>query len=224
MVVIAPGSFNMGSAADPLAAPVVEVRIDYPFAISAWEITVAEYRLFCESTGRICPSSPWSGEDYPVTGVSWQDAVDYAAWLSLQTGHSYRLPSEAEWEYTARAGSTTVFPFGDELYPGKARYSAGRALVDGPVPKSDRSTERNNFKLWHMVGNVREWVADSWQDTHSGSPTDGSARPANGSTHVLRGGTFSDGAQNLRSAAREEGDASLSDDQTGFRLVREIEP
>lgn len=221
MVVIKPGTFVMGSDDDPVASPPVDVTIAYPFAISSREISTGEYRLFCKLTERSCASVFDRGDEFPVAGVTWEEANAYANWLTERTGHVYRLPSEAEWEYCARAGSSTRYPFGDELYPGDAVFSAGRNL-DAPVPRNDRTTERNGFNLWHMIGNLREWVADTWREGLDTAPSDGSARVGAGTMRVVRGGSFRDGAERLTSAAREGLDTQHSDDATGFRLVLEL--
>jgi formylglycine-generating enzyme required for sulfatase activity len=221
MVVVPSGQFVMGSDSDPTTSPAFEVEIDYVFAISVWEITVSEYRLFCTTSAGGCPDSTRADDEFPVTGVSWNDAHAYVAWLSDQTGFSYRLPTEAEWEYSARAGSVSRYPFGDELLPVDARFAEGKS-AEGPLPKGKRSTKRNKFGLRHMVGNVREWVADGWQNNHSGHPADGSAREIMDQWRVVRGGSFRDPAVKLESVAREKADQFARDDRTGIRVLRVI--
>jgi formylglycine-generating enzyme required for sulfatase activity len=217
MVVLRGGTFSMGGDA-PHAGPVHKVTIAHSFAISMREIGADEYELFCKATGRACPSQPWSA-DYPVVNVSWDDAVAYTAWLSKETGRHYRLPTEAEWEYSARAGSTGRYPSGDELLPTDARFSYQRQQTS-PLPRTDRTINRNRFRLYNMLGNVREWVLDGWHSSYQGAPTDGSAWNG-GSGHVVRGGSYRDGADKVQSASREQGPAG-GDRYTGFRVVQEI--
>ncbi|GEM_PF-773725 len=217
LAVLPAGEFSMGGDA-PHAAPAHKVTIPHNFAMALYEVSSGEFEAFCKATGRSCPPQPWKGADYPVVNVSWADAVAYTEWLSKSTGHSYRLPTEAEWEYAARAGTTTRYPFGDELLPTHARFSY-QGPVDSPLPRSDRSINRNNFKLYHMIGNVREWVQDGWHDGYQGAPTDGKAWEGGG--HTVRGGCYRDRAEALTSASREAGPAQ-GDDCTGFRVVEDI--
>jgi formylglycine-generating enzyme required for sulfatase activity len=222
LVVIRAGSFDMGSEANSEESPVHRVTIGMPIAVSRYEISVAEFKLYCAAVERSCPENPWGADDFPVVNVSWDDAVGYAAWLSEQTGRSYRLPTEAEWEYAARAGTTTPFFFGDEVTPSSA-HSSANGPNDMPLPSSERRVNRNPFRLYHMSGNVREWVQDSWYRSHEGAPADGSARVSDTeSARVVRGGSYSDIDDRLRSAAREPLGRSHRDSMTGIRVVREV--
>jgi formylglycine-generating enzyme required for sulfatase activity len=134
------------------------------------------------------------------------------------------LPSEAEWEYAARAGSRTRYPFGDDVTPVAARSSAN-GPVDSPLANGDRSVNRNAFRLFHMIGNLREWVADPWHSGYAGAPADGTARlGVESNARVVRGGSYSDGALYLRSAARGPLERGARDRFTGFRVVRELPP
>jgi formylglycine-generating enzyme required for sulfatase activity len=221
MVVLPAGKFTMGANGGNEGPP-HEVNISYNLAMSVNEVTAKEFGVFCKDTERKCPSQPWPDGDYPVVNVSWQDASAYATWLSEHSSKNYRLPSEAEWEYAARAGTTTKYPFGDELLPTHARF-AYTSQPDSPLPKSDRSINRNKFRLYHMVGNVREWVADGWSTSHQGAPANGSIRNGEGSTtRVVRGGSYQDGSEALRSAAREALPASSVEKVTGFRVVVDL--
>ncbi|HHJ15161.1 MAG TPA: hypothetical protein ENJ80_00520 [Gammaproteobacteria bacterium] len=220
LVVLPAGSFKMGSTREDNEQPVHRVEIGRPFAISAYEVSRADYLRFCRASGTECPAGHWSGEQDPMANVSWNDARAYVEWLSQVTGAVYRLPSEAEWEYAARAGTTTEYPFseGDKILPSDARFDA-----DSPLAVNDRSVNANSFRLRHIMGNVREWVADVWQENYRGVPGDGSARlqPDNGK-RVVRGGSYADTASRLRSAARSGLPADTRDRMTGFRVVREI--
>lgn len=220
LVVLPAGEFVMGGD-QPNESPRHDVRVR-AMAMSVNEVSFADFSAYCAAAGVRCPENPWTNPDFPVVLVSWDEAVAYTEWLSAQTGQRYRLPSEAEWEYAARARTQTQYPFGDVVTPIAARSSAN-GPVDSPLANSDRSVNRNDFRLYHMIGNVREWVADGWQEGYAGAPNDGSARPAGASPgRVVRGGAYNDGPRPLRSAARTPLDRSASDRMTGFRVVREL--
>jgi formylglycine-generating enzyme required for sulfatase activity len=224
LAIIAAGSFSMGDEQTANATPVHSVTISQPFAISIYEVSFAEFRAYCTRSNQRCPDNPWSDDAYPAVLVSWTEATSYAQWLSMETGQRYRLPSEAEWEYAARAGSTSPYPFGDNVTPAAARSSANGA-VSSPLPSSDRSVNGNTFRLWHMIGNVREWVADGWYPDYANAPANGSAHPDGAATsRTVRGGSYSDGMLPLRSAARLGLAPSTQDATTGFRVVRELAP
>ena len=219
MVVIRSGKFTMGGK-NKNEQPAHSVTIGSHLAISVHEISFGEYEKFCQSTKSTCPKQPWSGKDYPIVNITHSEATAYADWLSQKTGQTYRLPSEAEWEYAARAGTTSEYPFGDEILITDAVFS-DRKKLSAPLPKSDRSINKNKFRLYHMVGNVREWVADTWHDSYSGAPDDGSARIKSGANeHVVRGGSYTDSADALRSGARDK--SSSADNHTGFRVLQEL--
>lgn len=219
MVVLPAGSFRMGSGREASEQPVHPVTIARSFAISAYEVSVAQYRRFCKASGRHCVFA-WPGDNAPAVNVSWKDAQSYTHWLSSATGKTYRLPTEAEWEYAARGGTTGDYPFGDgsKVLPSDARFEAA-----GPLPVNDRSVNVNGFRLRHIIGNVREWVADAWFDNYRSVPKDGRARTSSATPlRVVRGGSFADSAYRLRASAREALTADTRDNRTGFRLVREI--
>jgi len=223
MVILPTGAFDMGDDQTTEASPRHRVTIVQPIAMSLYEVSFAEFRIYCSASGQTCPQRPWEDDDYPVVGVSWSEAGAYADWLSAETGYGYRLPTEAEWEYAARAGSDSPYPFGTEVTPSAARSSAG-APVDTPLGRQDQSVNRNDFRLFHMAGNVREWVGDAWHDSYQGAPADASAWEGGaGSQRVVRGGSYADAAPKLQSAAREPLEASGRDSMTGFRLVRNLE-
>jgi len=218
MVVIQSGKFTMGGK-NKDEQPAHTVTIGSHFAMSAHEISYGEYEEFCQSTNLACPKQPWSGKDYPVVSITHNDAASYTEWLTQNTGRTYRLPSEAEWEYAARAGTTSEYPFGDEILITNAVFSDKKQL-SAPLPKTDRSINRNKFRLYHMVGNVREWVADTWHEDYSGGSDDGRARTGTGKQFVVRGGSYADTANALRSAARKM--LSSADNYTGFRVLQEL--
>jgi hypothetical protein len=171
------------------------------FAISVFEISRAEFLVYCEQGDVACPEDPWPGQDMPVVNVSFEDALAYCEWLSRETGFTYRLPKDAEWEFAARAGVSTDFILGDELTQGQARFS-GEIENDSPLPMADRTTQRNDFGLWHVIGNVREWVIAE--------------------TTVTRGGSYADDDDQLRFGSRAELESTAGDDRTGFRVLREL--
>ena len=211
----------MGSTAAAEEQPVHRVTIREPFAISVYEVSQGEFKQFCEHAGRTCPPQPWSGDDYPVVNVSWDDARAYASWLSGVTHHHYALPTEAQWEYAARAGRTGLFPSGDALSPTDAQYSM--LAKQAAAARRSQKFNANAFRLMHTVGNVREWVEDAWAQSFAGAPIDGSAttvsQPAQ---RVVRGGSYTDGVARLRLSMREGLPAVTRDATTGFRIVRDL--
>ena len=214
LVVVGPGEFSMGSRDDPGARPPVTVQISSAFALGQSEVSQAQFAAYCRAAGRPCPSSPWEGADLPVVNITWQDAVDYARWLSQQTGQRYRLPSEAEWEFAARGGTTTRYPSGDQV--------SGLIHTKAQAPVPATRFPDNPFGFIHTLGNVREWVGDGWSPEHTGASATGIARRPEGSLRVVRGGSFRDADTKVRSSSREPLDAGKADDQTGFRVLREL--
>ncbi len=199
MVVVPAGTFRMGclsaEGCSEYELPVREVTIDQPFAVSKYVVTLAEFRV---ARGR-------AGEGYefesPASWVSWADARAYTERLSEETGEEYRLLSEAEWEYVARAGSTTPYPWGDELGSNRANCWACGDEFEFAAPVG--RFPPNAWGLHDAVGNGWEWVEDCWNDTHEGAPSDASARlEGDCSDHVIRGGSWRDGPRELRSAFR----------------------
>ncbi|MDS4042546.1 MAG: formylglycine-generating enzyme family protein, partial [Candidatus Competibacter sp.] len=242
MVKIPAGIFPMGSRDDDREAlasekPRHQVMIK-PFEIGKYEVTFDEYDRFAHATGRALPADQgWGRGRRPVINVSWEDAVAYAAWLSKTTGKSYRLPTEAEWEYAARAGSETGRFWGDDpkqacQYANGADQSFRQAGYGGEIHDCDDgyantaevgSFEANNLGLHDMLGNVWEWVQDSWHGDYRGAPVDGSAwQEASGGPRVVRGGSWSNVPGRLRSAARLRTDPRSRGDSLGFRLARTL--
>jgi formylglycine-generating enzyme required for sulfatase activity len=233
MVVIPAGEFTMGSPPSEQGAETQHrVTIATPFAVSKFEITFDEWDV-CVAEGGCGGHRPdhqgWGRGRRPVISVSWNDAKAYVDWLSRKTGKTYRLLSEAEWEYAARAGTTTMFSFGDAISPREANFDGS---VDGSGP-SDLNRQMtmpvgshapNAFGLHDMHGNVSEWVEDCWHDDYTtGAPTDGSAwLEGNCGGRVVRGGSWEDSEAELRSAARSGG---YKDDQLhtdGLRVARSL--
>lgn len=221
LALIPAGEFDMGSAAAETEQPIHRVTIREPFAISVHEVSQAEFKAYCQDTGRPCAAQPWSGDDYPVVNVSWQDARAYVEWLSSATGFRYRLPSEAQWEYAARAGQSGLVPGGDKLSPTDAHYSMLTGLT-APAPRSQKFND-NDFRLVHTLGNLREWVEDAWVENFNGAPSDGAAvSSSSNNMRVARGGSYADSAAKLRLSMRESLPSETRDALTGFRVLREV--
>jgi formylglycine-generating enzyme required for sulfatase activity len=218
MVVIPAGMFIMGDADRTGESPAVEVTIPAPLGISTHEISHRDFNFYCKNSAASCPANPHNDSQMPVAGITWQQATDYAAWLSERTGKQYRLPSEAEWEYSARARTSTAFPFGDSLMITQARFSSRNRAATAPLANTYQAINPNGFDLYHVVGNVREWVADTWQANHDSTTTSGLPRTGPG-PKVVRGGSYADTIEFLRSSSRQPLDGNATDQQTGFRVV-----
>jgi formylglycine-generating enzyme required for sulfatase activity len=233
MIVIPAGEFTMGATAGELGgATQHRVTISAPFAVSKFEITFDEWDA-CVNEGGCDGYRPadegWGRGKRPVMNVSWLDAKSYVNWLSRKTGKPYRLLSESEWEYAARAGTTTTFSIGDALSPSAANYD-GSGDGSGPSDVNRQQTTpvgtfpANGFGLFDMHGNVSEWVEDCWYDDYSAkTPNDGSPSPeGNCDGHVVRGGSWEDSDSELRSAARTGGDKSDRFYSDGIRIARSL--
>jgi formylglycine-generating enzyme required for sulfatase activity len=225
MVVIRPGSFQMGGSGHGSGhgeeKPIHAVNIAYPFAIGKTQVTFDEYDAYCAATGKEKPSDQgWGRGKRPVINIYWQEAVDYCAWLSEQTGHTYRLPSEAEWEYACRAGSDKAYCFGDsDSQLGEyAWYSSNAGSKTQPVGKK----KANAWGLHDMHGNVWEWCQDDWHSDYHGAPTDGSAWDTGGSSRVLRGGSWYGSTGYCRAASRDNNDDRVNGN--GYRVVCVVAP
>ena len=216
MVVIPAGEFEMGShLLDDLAnddeTPQHRVRVGR-FALGRYEVTRQEYAEFAAATGA---DSAWrnpfegfrQGPDHPVVSVSWEDAQAYVGWLSGETGKQYRLPSEAEWEYAARAGTATAWFWGDEgSCEVMSAFANSRRCSDGAeYTAAVGSYPANLFGLFDMAGNVREWLEDCWHDRYHGAPSDGAPWTQDcddDDRRVMRGGSWNYNPRHLRSAHR----------------------
>ncbi|MGH8047704.1 MAG: formylglycine-generating enzyme family protein [Chthoniobacterales bacterium] len=208
------GTFFMGeSDADKFAndteRPRREVTIPPGVEIAIDPVTVGEFRAFAPA------HSPAEADDLPVTDVSWQDASDFAAWFSNELGAPCRLPTEAEWEYACRAGTTTAFACGNELPLSAANYlyseHGERIGVGAKTPVG--TYPANAFGLRDMHGNVCEWVADRWRPAYD--------KDAVGSLRVIRGGAWDYLPRLLRSSWRDALPETTRRDNLGFRLARE---
>lgn len=224
MVVVPPGAFDMGSTDAASEGPVHRVTIGKPFAIGRREATFAEWDQ-CVAAG-VCKYNPsdhgWGRGDRPVIDVSWDDVKDFLKWLSQKTGQPYRLLTEAEWEYAARAGTQSPYWWGKDVGTDHARCEdCGGDPARHTLPTG--SFRPNAFGLYDTAGNAAEWVQDCWNPNYKGAPTDGSAWTAGDCTlHVLRGGSFANKATYIRSAARFRYDTSVRYYANGFRLARDL--
>jgi formylglycine-generating enzyme required for sulfatase activity len=232
LVVIPAGEFMMGSRGNEEGSheeerPQHRVTISLPFAIGRYPVIFDEYDRFCEAKRRKRAADwDWSRGRKPVINVSWNDAQAYVAWLSQETGRAYRLPSEAEWEYACRAGTTTRYSFGHAITRQDANYYSGSG-------SARRTSEVGAYRpspwgLYDMHGNVLEWVADDWHENYQGAPGDGLAWKGAGAGSgsrlcVLRGGSYNDSSGYCRSADRNGGGADYSGSSVGFRVARTLD-
>ncbi len=194
MVRLPAGKFVMGARGSTIAdqRPAHEVRID-AFAIGVYEITFEEYEKFTRATGRKAPDNVYlDKKTTPVFGVTWDDALAYVQWLSRETGKKYRLPSEAEWEYAATAGTTTPYWWGYQPEKNRAHCFSCTPTLNPRTPTAVGSFEPNPFGLYDTVGNVAEWVHDCYHPSYKDAPADGSVwEGGDCSVRVTRGGSYS---------------------------------
>ncbi|MBN9451251.1 MAG: SUMF1/EgtB/PvdO family nonheme iron enzyme [Bosea sp.] len=223
LVAIPAGSFQMGSNdLYEFEKPVHPVTVR-SFYLGAREVTFEEWDLCIDQGGcNYRPDDRGLGRGKrPVTDIHWNDANAYLAWLSARSGKPYRLPTESEWEYAARAGTTTTYPWGQSLVKERANclgcndQKRGSAVPAGQFPA-------NAFGLYDMAGNAAEWVADCWSENYRSAPRDGSAYTVGGCRErVLRGGSFNNDPRYLRSAARFKYEADVRFYTNGFRVARD---
>ena len=267
MVVLPAGSCRMGSPSFEQGrqedeGPVHEVTIAVPFALGVYEVTVAEFGRFVDETeysaGNSCDTyeggsweertgrgwrNPGFGQSgrSPVACVNWNDAQAYATWLSRETGEEYRLPSESEWEYAARAGTATARYWGEGA-SGQCRHANGgdastkERYSDWPWPVAScrdghvhtapaGSLAANGWGLHDMLGNVWEWTEDCWNSSYGGAPLDGSAwEYGDCDVRVLRGGSRDNGPSYLRAANRYWDTSGVRVTNVGFRVARTLAP
>ena len=230
MVVVPAGTFQMGCVSgrdcDDDEHPVHPVTISRPFALSRHEVTFDEYDRFAAETGRTPPDDEgWGRGRRPVVNVSWDDAQAYVSWLSSETGVRYRLPSEAEWEYAARAGTTTAYSWGNEIGDNRANCDGCGSEWDDEMTAPVGSFAANPWGLHDMHGNVWEWVEDCPHDSYAGAPEDGSAWTAGGdcSRRVSRSGFWGSDPGSLRAARRTWSGARFGASFRGFRVATTLD-
>jgi formylglycine-generating enzyme required for sulfatase activity len=260
LVTIPPGSFRMGDLEGTgrrNESPVHDVRLNVPPAIGRFEVTVGQFDAFVFATGydtgNQCyvfdgrrwvdqPGKNWRDPGYqqsildPVTCVSWEDAKAYAAWLTQKTGKTYRLPSEAEWEYAARAGTQARYAFnggpndlcayGNGADRGSVFDWRNNDCSDGFSQRTSPAGKfrANGFGLHDMLGNLWEWVEDCSHDQYGGAPADGSAWVTGGDCgrRMLRGGSWDSRPENLRAAFRVGDRGNARYNFLGFRIARDL--
>jgi formylglycine-generating enzyme required for sulfatase activity len=238
MIWLPQGSFLMGSPETELGrdrdeGPQHQVHIRYPLAVGQTAVTFDEFDAFVADTNyEHKPNDQgWGRGQRPVINVSWHDAQAYAKWLSQKTGEKYRLLSEAEWEYAARAGTSTAFWWGNSITTDQANYDGNQSYNGSPQGEYRKKTlevhsfQPNPWGLYQVHGNVWEWVQDKWHGSYEGAPVDGSAWEAGGGeedTRVLRGGSWVNNPRYLRAAGRNRDDAGDRFYCLGFRLARTV--
>ena len=232
LVVVPAGAFRMGDltgGGDAGEGPVRTVTIPRPFAAAKHETTFAEWDS-CVAAGACRPGVSDIGfgrGERPVMLVSRDDGMAYAGWLSRLTGKPYRLPSEAEWEYVARAGSETKYPWGNDIGRSRANCDECGSEWDDERTSPVGSFPANAFGVHDTVGNVYEWVADCPRETYDGAPSDGTVAGPEGDGdcrwHMMRGGSWVSLPRASRSANRVRNPAGFHDINTGFRVVRSLD-
>jgi formylglycine-generating enzyme required for sulfatase activity len=241
MVVVPAGRFMMGSPSDEPErsndeGPQHHVTIAKPFAVGKYAVTFAEWDV-CVADGGCGGYKPedqgWGRADRPVINVNWDDAKAYVKWLSGKTGKTYRLLSEAEREYVARAGTTTPFWWGSSITPIQANYDGSVNPYKGGGKKGEyrqrtvpvKSFTPNRWGLYQVHGNVWEWTEDCWNANYDDAPTDGSANTAGDcNNRVVRGGSWIDSPRTLRAAFRLGNATDFRNNNLGFRVARTLNP
>ncbi len=224
LTVLPAGAFLMGSQTRfKREMPAHRVAIPRSFALGRYEVTFDEWKA-CSDDG-VCAADPddhkWGRGRRPIINITFDQIKTYLAWLSSKTGHTYRLPSEAEWEYAARGGTKTKYSWGDEIGKEKANCrDCGPEISHQTSPVG--TFEPNPFGLYDMHGNVWEWVEDCWNPSYENAPADGSARlDGDCASRITRSGSWYYFSKNLRSAARSKFPARAYSYGIGFRVLRE---
>jgi formylglycine-generating enzyme required for sulfatase activity len=226
LMVIRAGEFTMGSNEYKDEKPPHQVTIRQPFGVGKYAVTFDDWDA-CADAGGCGGYRPndlgWGRGKRPVINVSWNDAKAYVGWLSTKTGQNYRLLSEAEWEYAARAGTQTKYPWSDDIGKGHANCSDCGSQWDDKQTAPVGSFPPNPWGLYDMHGNVCQWVEDPYHDRYDGAPADGSVwARAETSFRVLRGGSWNYNPQYLRSAVRSRSQPGYRYDSFGFRVARTL--
>jgi formylglycine-generating enzyme required for sulfatase activity len=225
MVALSPGSFTMGSnSSDPSERPAHKVALRTPFAIGKYEVTVGQWEQCVKAS--VCPSVPSAAsaaDKQPMRDVSWDEAQLYLKWLSTVSHRPYRLPTEAEWEYAARGGTTTRYWWGEQMKGGNSSCQGCGEPWKADAPPPVGSFVANPFGLADMNGSVWEWVQDCWHSSYKGAPPDGSAwADGNCQSRVIRGGSWREDGSYMLSTTRFKYDASVRQSQNGFRVARTL--
>jgi formylglycine-generating enzyme required for sulfatase activity len=223
MVAIPPGTFTMGSKEDADEKPERHVAVKRRFALGRFPVTFAEWDVFtAEVPSAYVPHDHgWGRGAHPVIDVSYDDARAYCGWLSEKTGASYRLPSEAEWEYCARAGSVLRYPWGENYVAGMATCAEAARADSGTTPVGGRRA--NGFGLYDMLGNVWEWVEDLYRVGYEGAPEEADCWQGGiAGLSLLRGGSWEVTPEYVRPAYRHAAVSSQRWRDAGFRVARNL--
>jgi formylglycine-generating enzyme required for sulfatase activity len=225
MVRLPKGSFMMGLGShEPESLPAHRVEV-HAFAIGQAPVTVGEWKA-CMAAGacKFLPRMRSAEERTPVHNLSWEDVGQYMAWLSQAAGHPYRLPSEAEWEYAARGGTTTRYWWGESVGKSLANCLDCGGVQDAYAPLPVDARPPNPYGLSDMLGGVAQWMADCWVPNYRGAPADATPREARDcEKRVLRGGSFRSPHDEITVTYRFAYDASVRYLVNGFRVARDLE-
>ncbi len=238
MVRIEPGTFKLGSLPseakrDRFEGPVQTVTIDYPFEVGKYEVTFDDWAT-CRAGGGCRgyrpPDAGWGRGKRPVINISWNDAQSYIDWLNSVTGLEYRLLSEAEWEYVARAGTETPFYTGRVIDAKQANFNGEFPYMLGEKGTYRRKTvpvgtfKANPFGVHDILGNVFEWTQDCWNPSHKGGPNNGEPRTdGDCKFRIMKGGSWVNHAYQIRAAKRTRYTTDYRYDDYGFRIARTLE-
>jgi formylglycine-generating enzyme required for sulfatase activity/serine/threonine protein phosphatase PrpC len=227
MIGIPAGTFDMGSPGSSRHAderPRHSVKVE-KFAISKHEITFAEYDKYINATGKKPPEDLYMDRaTHPVIFVTWDDAYYYVKWLSEQTGHKYKLPSEAQWEYAAGTGKRSPFWWGFKEEPKRAHCFGCGSGLDPRKPTKVATFGANEFGVFDTAGNIAEWVHDCWHDNYKGAPADDEVwEGGDCAFRVARGGSYSSPPQSTRHAKRDKFKSDSAYDHVGVRVVRKLD-
>jgi formylglycine-generating enzyme required for sulfatase activity len=217
MITLPGGTFAMGSNDDSTEKPIHQVTLKR-FAIGKYPVSVREWNACAEA--KACTFTAAGKDEAPITNISWSDAKQFAAWLAETTGKSYRLPTEAEWEYAARGGTRTIYWWGEQLQPGLAGCKNCTEVAMAELPSKVGSFKANPFGLYDMGGTIDQWVEDCWHKNYQGAPTDGSAWTEDSCpSHVLRSGSWRNDARYVRPSNRDSYDTNVRYPTHGFRIA-----
>lgn len=228
MVVVPRGNFTMGEEGLPREVPRHAVTIAYDLAVSRYDVTFDEWDA-CVRDGGCGGYSPsdggWGRGRRPVINVSWDDAQSYVTWLRQKTGKPYRLVNEAEWEYVARAGGSTIYWWGDNIGVGNANCDGCGSQWDNKQTSPVGSFKPNAFGVYDTAGNVTQWVQDTWNATFNGAPTNGSAwETGDPRRKVMRSGSWFN-KPSLQHSGYRNGDAPYTRNvKIGFRIALTLHP
>jgi formylglycine-generating enzyme required for sulfatase activity/class 3 adenylate cyclase len=217
MITVRGGSFTMGSNDDATEKPVHQVTLK-PFAIGRYPVSIREWNE-C-AAAKACPFEAAGNDDAPVTNLSWSDAKQFVGWLAGATKKPYRLPSEAEWEFAARAGTQTRYWWGDRFQSGMANCKNCGDVPSAEQPIKVGSFKPNPFGLYDMGGGVNQWVEDCWHKNYHGAPSDGSPWvEGDCASHVIRSGSWKNGERYARPASRDYYDTNVRYPTHGLRVA-----